>query len=170
MTENGSNRAYEFWRDSAEKFNYFMAGLSTAVLGYLAPMLQPAKLGWNSTTLELVAMLTLVGAAFAAFKRIESTVHLQRVGVEKLKNLESVERLSTALQGGIPVADSDTGEVMNVEKIGALLENRQTILEIARTVEKDIGKKAERWYAVRYYLLMLGFLLLLSARVWKAYQ
>lgn len=169
MAEDESSRAYELWRTSAEKFDYFMAGLSAAVLGYIAPTFEPTRLGWNPATLELAAMLAFVGAVLAAFKRIESTVHQQRVGVAKLEKMESVGRLSTALREGIPVADIDTTEFMDAKKIEALLANRKELFAISKKIEKRIVKKAVRWYSVRDYLLIMGFLLLLSARVWTAY-
>jgi hypothetical protein len=164
------NRAYELWRDSAEKFDYFMAGLCAAVLGYLAPKFESARLGFNPESVELLALLAFVGAVFASFKRLESTVHLQRIGIGRLEELESKERLENAIRDGRTILDSDTKTVMDREKVQALLENRKSIVEIARTMEKSLGTKAVRWYTVRYYLLIAGFVLLIAARVWRGYQ
>jgi hypothetical protein len=164
------NRAYELWRESAEKFDYFMAGLCAAVLGYLAPKFESARIGFNPESVELLALLSFVGAFFASFKRLESTVHLQRIGIGRLEELEAKERLENAIREGTTILDSDTKTVMDREKVQALLETRKSIVEISRTMEKSLGTKAVRWYTVRYYLLVAGFLLLIAARVWKGYQ
>lgn len=165
----GVSRAYELWRDAAEKFDYFMAGLCAAVLGYLAPKFESARFGCNPDTVELLAMLAFVGAVFASFKRLESIVHLQRIGVGRLEKLESKERLEEAIRNGVTVLDSDTAQVMDLGKVQALIESRKSIVEIARAMEKNVGTRAERWYTARYYLLIGGFVLLISARVWKGY-
>lgn len=168
MGEERANRAYELWRDAAEKFDYFMAGVSVAIVGYIAPTLQFSKLGLNPSSLELFSMLVLIGSVGAAFKRIESTVHLQRVAVARLEKLESVQRLSTAIRNGIPAADSETSAIMDGAEVSALLGNRQATLKDAHEQEKKVRKWAVRWSSLRHYLFVVGFLFLVAARVWKA--
>ena len=54
------------------KFDYFMAGLVTAVTAYVGRTYRPGPLGWNPDALELVALMAFVASAVAAFKRIET--------------------------------------------------------------------------------------------------
>ena len=149
----GSHRIYELWRESAEKFDYFMAGLPAALVAYLAPTLQPTRVGWSADTLELVALLALVGSVFAGFKRIEATVHATRVGGDKLYERDAVAAMSNAAVSGTPVTGKDSGRTLSHQEVTTLIEARKERAGIAEGIERGIVTRASRWYATRNLLL-----------------
>jgi len=169
MAENGSVRAYEAWRDAAQRFDYFTTGISTAVLGYLVPQLQPARIGCSPETLELLALLVLVGSVFAGFKRIEGSVHLLRLGHSRLAHVENANALTAAVGEQVPLYSRETGKLVASEKIMEMVNAHGELVGTVKNLETKVSNRVRLWYSARYYLLIGGFLLLLAARVWKGY-
>ncbi|HSS50357.1 MAG TPA: hypothetical protein VLX28_15580, partial [Thermoanaerobaculia bacterium] len=100
MGEQTSTKTFELWLEAAQKFDYFMTGLTAAIVGYLAPMLQPKRLGWNPQTVELLALILLLAAVLAGLKRIEASVCVLSVGVARLQQGEAAEELYQAMTSG----------------------------------------------------------------------
>jgi len=67
-------KAFDYWRQSTEKFDYFVLGLSGALCAYISQTYTPTILGRNPGTLELMALCMFVAAVVAGFKRIEGTI------------------------------------------------------------------------------------------------
>lgn len=171
MSDINSVRAFEMWRESSEKFDYFMAGLGAAIVGYLVPKVEATVIGFNTQTLELLAVLSLIGSTYAGIKRIEHSVHLMRVTTGRLEQVESAGRFSLALHGTeTRMIKKETGVPFTQEELQDLLKNRETLVEIAKVLEKNIGDKYERMYKLRTGLLIGGFLLILAARIWGGYH
>jgi hypothetical protein len=73
MSTERSDALFKSWRESTEKFDYFMLGVLGALCAYVAQGYKPARIGINSGTAELIALLLLVLAAVLGFRRIEAT-------------------------------------------------------------------------------------------------
>ena len=74
MTTERSDKLRTTWRDSTEKFDYFILGVTGALCAFISQTYKPAKIGVNAGTLEVVALLILVLAVVASFRRLEKSL------------------------------------------------------------------------------------------------
>lgn len=170
MSESGSARVYEIWREAAEKFDYFAAGVAAALVGYLAPKLAPQPLGCNSTTVSLAALLAFVAAFFFATRRIEFANTIVKCGIKRLECLEELAEGRLARQSGAPFRRSESGTALTPEEIEGWIKERESLVAKIRCEEVELSQKADRSYNFRNWTLIAGFVLLLAAQVWKAYE
>lgn len=167
--EKYSTQALELADQAEQKFDYFMTGLSAAIVGYIAPKLQPNALGLNPQTLELVSMLLFVGAVFAGFKRIEATIQLRRAVGLRHQSTEFASEIQDALRGEGQVVSVRDNTATPPEQL------RRHQAEFVRRADEQVRESKQlervrlRWYSARYCAMVVGFLALLGANVWKGY-
>jgi hypothetical protein len=170
MSDKTSLQVYEWWLEAAHKFDYFIAGISTALAGYLGQNFRPERLGWSPGLLELLSMLAFVGAVVASLKRIESTVHALRVNAQKLEKREKAVQLAEAIDLGTPLRFRETGEMIDSERLQQEHTSHEELVKAAQELIEKIQVRTQRWYAARIYFLVSGFLLLIAARIWQPYS
>lgn len=78
MTTSRSDRVHDYWRQSSEKFDYFVTGITGALCAYISQTFNAEKISFSPNTLELLALLTLIASVFAGFKRIECVVETHK--------------------------------------------------------------------------------------------
>ena len=71
MSTARSDGVHEKWRESTEKFDYFILGVVGALCAYISQTFKPERIGLNPGTLELLALLVLVLGAVFGFRRVE---------------------------------------------------------------------------------------------------
>src|SRR5215213_323225 len=103
MSERTSLQAYEWWQEANQKFDYFMAGLCTALAGYIGQSFRPERLGFSPDVLELLSILAFVGAVVASLKRLESMVHGLRLNVDILEQGELAFQFANHIDQGTSV-------------------------------------------------------------------
>src|SRR5258706_12601462 len=113
MTGDRSDKAYEWWLNASDKLDYFVAGVALALVGYLASTFRPEPLGLDPKSVELVAILAILGSAILALKRIEATVVLLKSMHTHLASNESVGKLTIAASKGEPLINERTGWTMD---------------------------------------------------------
>lgn len=170
MSDRTSLQAYEWWWAADQKFDYFIAGISTALAGYLGQSFRPERLGLSPGLLELFSVLAFVGAVVASLKRIESTVHALRVNVAELEKRETAIQMAEYIASGTPLRIRETGEEVDISRLQEAKASHEAMVKAAKEIIQTIQARALRWYAVRTYLLLSGFLLLIGARIWQAYS
>jgi hypothetical protein len=162
-------KVFDLWRESTQKFDYFVAGLIGALLAFIGQSFASDKLGINPSSLELLALLLLVFAFLCAFKRIESNNETLRLTYQRDRSDDQMIELRNAKDSGQLARDVKTGEVLSQEGVAELMNNYAAKSQIAESHLKSFSTKAYYYYHFRNYTLILGFLLLLAARVFKAY-
>jgi hypothetical protein len=170
MSTERSDKVHETWRQSSEKFDYFVLGITGALCAYITQTFKFMKLGVTPNSLEFIAFLLLCLAAFAGFRRIEATVAVYRTNHILLRGGEKHGELTDNLSISTkPLINRATGEVIPRDVARAnILAIRQTEPELRELAERQ-ATSAGRWYTVRNWLLVAGFCALLSAKVWAAY-
>lgn len=168
MTEDLKYELREAWRSSAQRFDYFMAGLSAAVTAYAAKTVTPAPLGATPATLELLGFAFFLIAAVAAFKRIEYFNTGLKVNYGKLDGLEKAEGLEKAMDEGLDVVERGHGPRRREEVASAAAGWRTSAASLSSTLD-ELGRKASRYYNLRNVALLCGVLALVAARIWASY-
>lgn len=169
MTQERSGEAWHGWKESSEKFDYFMAGLCSALTAYVGQSFAPTRLGMNATTLEVIAPCFLCGSVFASFKRIETHVTALLANHRRLYHHESTGSLIAASQQTGPILNKATGEFLSPSDALHRAQKHKTTAESVESTGNSYAKKAMAAYRWRNRLLYAGFSLLVVARIWKAY-
>lgn len=168
MTER-SVLAYQTWANAQEKFDYFVLGVIGALCAYLSQSIAPAPLAFNAGTLEIFALIVFIASAISAFLRLETAITLYSVGHQLLSLSEKKGQLVSNFEGGSMI-NKQTGQVLTVKKVAievAVID--KALPELEKSVE-SLKQKTVVLYNVRNYLLLTGFLLLVGAKLWAAYE
>lgn len=167
MTTERSDKIYDGWRQAADKFDYFVLGVTGALCAYISQQYKPTKIGLNPGTLELAALIILVAAAVAGFKRIEKTMLLSRVNHKWLRTKEERGALMAAGSGAL--FNQGTGDIYSPDMVPQLIRSKTEAIPILAAQIAHIGGQAELFYGVRNWLIFVGFCALVASKVWLAY-
>ncbi len=169
MTTERSDSLYHKWRESTEKFDYFMLGVLGALCAYLAQSYKPSQVGFNPGTLELLALLTLVLGAVTGFRRIEATNLVTRLSHQSLYANESRGAMVSVIQNG-PGVNTQTGQSYTPESALQETERLSQQLRVLTQQLELVKAQALRRYHLRNSLALIGFLMLLAAKLAGAYM
>jgi len=164
-----SDRVYFSYLEASQRFDYFVVGASLALVGYLGSAYSPARLGWNSATIELAAIALLLFSAIAGLKRIETSLTLLAGMQRRLRAEETAGTMAGVATSGTPALNKATGEILWPADA---LEKAQRHKVGAEVIAKKLDSMPEwsgRWYRIRNLLLILGLALLVLARVSEPY-
>jgi hypothetical protein len=165
--EKRSLIAYEHYRDSEQRFEYFILGLSVALVAYVAQTAKPQRLGLSPYTVELFSVILIVASIIFGFIRIALMILAKRVNHEILHLGEKRGQLVPAR--GRSVLNTDSGEQLTPQQIEQELNEIQLILPARQKQFGEVSARAARYYRWRNSLLLAGFLGLLLAKVLGAY-
>jgi len=168
MTDNHS-KIFDSWREASQKFDYFVTGLIGALVAFIGQSFSPVPVGINPGTLELASLLILVISFWAGFKRIERNTENLRLTFERNRLEDQLIELRTAKETGNVAFGMQTGQPLSAVERDKLLESMQGQYNAKHQLLIAFSNSAYRFYHGRNYLLIVGFLLLLVARVLKSY-
>jgi hypothetical protein len=156
MSTDRSDRAYGYWLEAAQKFDYFVTGVCLALISYLAGTLKATPIGFNSSTLQLLSIISILMAALSGLKQIEATVTCLAAMHRRLYREETAGVLMGAATEGRPILNRKTGDVMTAED--AILRahsSKEAVQSLTTSQDKWIAS-ANRWYKWRNRLLLIG--------------
>ena len=168
MADQRSDDIYWKWRESTEKFDYFILGATGALFAFISEKYTPEKIDANPGTLELSALFVLVLAAIAGFKRVEYTILVTSINHKELYANENRGALVANSKGG-PVFNHSTGEILSESEVKAEIANLTQKITQLQSETLPIQENAKQAYRCRNILLLVGFLTLLAAKLWRAY-
>lgn len=168
MGTERSDKVHENWRQSSEKFDYFVTGITGALCAYISQTFKPEQISFSPNTLELVSLLILVGSVYAGFKRIESAVETHRHNHHSLHLSEQTGQLMSKFEGQ-HLLNEATGEILPAEQVVAKIKYLKKIQPEVESLAETAAQEAGTWYTWRNRLLASGFCLLVAAKVLGAY-
>ena len=168
MATERSDNIYHKWKESTEKFDYFMLGVLGALCAYLAQNYKPSQVGFNPGTLELLALLTLVLGAITGFRRIEATNLVALINHQCLYANERRGVMASVIQSG-PAINTQTGQPYTLEFALGETERLTRLLEAQKPLLESAKAKAHGRYHLRNWLTLIGFLTVLAAKLASAY-
>lgn len=169
MATDRSDKLHADWRVSTEKFDYFVLGVICALCAFIAQGYKPERLGVNPAALELIALLVFVWAVVSGFRRIEQTLLVTALNHRELHALEARGGMVIKLQAGQTLVNEATGQIFTPQQAMARVEELTTTILATQSTLSTAKSAAHRHYKTRNVLALVGFLLLLAARVWSAY-
>lgn len=168
MSTERSDGVYGTWRNSTEKFDYFVLGVLGALCAFISQTYKAERIGINPGTLELLALLVLVLGAVFGFRRIEAINQATLINHQILHSYEIRGGFVELIQKG-PGFNAQTGETytpafakIEIAKLNKKLEHLHPKIE-------EVQNRALRHYHRRNALTIIGFLMLLAAKLFSAY-
>ena len=157
--DNQSLTEFGYYRESLQRFEFFLVGVSMALSAYVGLTLHPEKLTFLSAyTIEVVSLVLLIISAGVGLKRVEAMAEIRRWNGELLDSIEK--------RGGVMVSKPNSEGLIVVENPGRLLTMEQaaewvTVLNekipvVHHMIEKETTR-AEGLYKLRNRLLLIGF-------------
>ncbi len=171
MITERSDRVWESWRQASEKFDYFVAGLSTALTAFVAGGLPTTKPTTGATILEVASAIVLCVAVGLSIERIRANVTSLAVGHRSLYYNEARGRLVALLAegGGPQMINESTGEIFPTADAPKKIDAYTRTIEELEPQSARWTKRGERAYTLRDLALLVGLGLYVGARVWKAF-
>lgn len=170
MSEKKSLVVFRAGQEAAQKFDYFMAGLTGAIIAYIAQAYTPKKLAFDHHSLEPLGLVLLALSFYFGLKRIESTITATRMNFQSLHESESAGAYTKAIaEGRSPLAyNPSTGEIVGDDLHGRR-DRHMKRSERASELHEEVATKASRYYKLRNWFLLAGFAAIFSAKILSPY-
>ncbi len=153
---------YKAYQAGVAKFDYFMLGMSTAVLAYEAQSYKPQRIAGFFSALEPLSFILLLAAVYYGLKRVQGIVAMDRFSYRRLDAGEKLDVLAKAPQGAARIA----GQPIDREaEISRLTEQRN---DAAKQIDK-LTEATSRFYALRDATFMLGVSMLVLSKLLSPY-
>ncbi len=159
--------AFEHARE-AQRFEYFVLGVSVALCAYIGQTLKPQTLGLNPETLEIASLVLLVASVVIGFARLDQTVRTMKMNQNLLDLAEKRRRLVDALDGK-PLRAAATGALFTQEDLLTMIPDHTAQIGAQEQEMKAVNAKQITLFWWRNALLGTGFLALMTAKVFAAY-
>ena len=168
MTTDRSDGLFAKWRESTEKFDYFVLGILGALCAYISQSYKPERIGLNPGTFELIALLVLVLGAVLGFRRIEAINQAKLINYRILHSYEKRGVLVSVLQNG-PGTNTQTGETYTPEYASNEITKLDRLIKLLQPQLDASQARALKRYHQRNVLTLIGFLMILAAKLFSAY-
>lgn len=170
MSDNAIATVYGKASDSDEKFDYFVAATTGAILTYSLQSYQPTKLNLGAATLEPIALSLLFFSFFLGLLRIQNSVQVKMHNQDYLHAEQEAESLKDAFQQGADFAtEPGTRGVFQRHELPEMAErySRKAAVQFQHANELvGKGRVYSRW---RGRLLLFGFGVLFLSKVLRPY-
>lgn len=169
MSNERSDKLYEYWLQASQKFDYFVTGVCLALISYLANTLRPIPIGLNSNTLLLLATICLLAAALSGLRQIEATVTLLQVMHSRIYKAEVAGNLISAAAEGGMLINRQTGDLFTPQDAAREGRAAQAVIPSIEKTQEKWASSAHRWYRWRNRFLLIGLTGVLVSKVVAGY-
>jgi len=166
---NGRPQAFEHYRDASQRFEYFVLGVSVALIAYAGQALIPRKIGVSAYTLEIIGILLIIVAVVISFKRLEKLIFGLQITVRLVDAQEHRALLAKVFIEGGNRHDLGRGELWKPGDMKQQIEEYDKIIPHYEKTIEEINVVAFRFYRWRNWLLICGFVTLFAGRILEPY-
>jgi len=167
MPEPRSDSLFHSYYKSSEQFDYFMLGLTGAVVAYLAQNVPVSRFSSPSYDIYLVAVVVLLVAVYCGFRRIEISNVCKRLNAKALHLAEKRGKLKEALKNLMPggsILNSETGETHTEPEIITMIDEISESLPKGEAALKEQQNRSLRFYKMRNRMFFAGVVGVLIAK------
>ncbi|MEP6810257.1 MAG: hypothetical protein ABI992_08450 [Chthoniobacterales bacterium] len=158
---------YEYYKDLAQRAEYLLVGIIAASVAFFWKAEAAAKLGLNPATVHLVGLLFLLAAMMVALSRLHRQPGVfaymaeeHDLGDERAQLVKSASEDKSVVGSYGVLRPSD-----QVKRIGEI----DRAISGIRVATDDLNARCNRLYKIRNWLLVIGYSLMLSERIWIPY-
>jgi hypothetical protein len=171
MADERELKAWEHWRESSEKLDYFILGTSSALTAYFGQHLPSVSLGLNAASLELISLTLLGLSVVAGVERLRASVAglgAQGFLLEANGIAGSMRALVTA-KPGTGLIDAVSGRTFTPDETSRTIAINEKRAASAQKQWLRWKRRGELAYKARDYLLILGIVAYVAAKIWAAF-
>ena len=168
-----SNISLEAWKNvkqTQQKYDYFILGLSSALFAYLGAKFEPEAFSFSQNSFEIFALVFLANSILFGILRLESDIAMQSNDLRKVEAQEKLDVVNKILAYPYKNINLDTG---NETSKAEALDSKQILSEFISSMNehgKELGTNYTFKFKVRNYSLYLGFILLILSKFVGIYQ
>jgi hypothetical protein len=167
-----SNLSLEAWKNvkqTQQKYDYFMVGLSSTLFAYLGSKFTPEAMSFLQNTFELAALTCILISIIFGVLRLRGEISIQSTDYTKAQAQEHLDVVNKIIHLPYKHMDLDSGnEITKSEAI----EKQKIISEFVDKSAIGLGKlggRYEFYFKARDVTLLLGFLLLVVSKFFGVY-
>lgn|ERR1039457_602825 len=156
---------YSHARDSAQRFEYFLLGISVGLCAFVGQTVKPERFGLSPYTFQIAFLIVLIVSVVAGFRRVELMIATAGINHEIV-----------VLQGRMarfvkrePTVDVNTGELATDWAMDFQIGEIRKQLPTWEKRLHQILASEPRWYLCQKWCLAIGFTGLIVARSLSAY-
>jgi hypothetical protein len=169
VSDSGVSEAWEAYREASQRFEYFILGVSVALVAYAGKTLEPEKFGFTPYTVEVVALFLLVASVVVGFKRVEQIILAHHINIDVLHFQDRRGAMAKAfIEGGDRVIPH-LGELWKPADMKKELENLDHAIPQRQELAANLNNTISRLYRWRNWLLACGFLGFFFAKILTPY-
>ncbi len=167
-----SNLSLEAWKSvkqTQQKYDYFIVGLSSTLFAYLGSNFTPGALSLSQNSFELAALTCLLVSILFGILRLESEIAIQSTDYRKTQAQERLDVVNKIIN--MPYRDIDLNSGSEITQSEAK-EHQEILKEFVTKSTQGLGKLGGRYqfyFLVRNVSLFLGFALLVASKFISLY-
>lgn len=146
--------------ETGQKFDYWVASIIAAIIWFAIQ----DRNAYNGNALELAAIVVLLVAFIAAFRKINISFLAANVGHDVTSDSMQIEQLREALRANTGGAEDNRGFHTPDQMRAEIKDKQENVAEYVVTLEK-LQRRSTRWYNLRQTLLVVGFILLVVSKL-----
>lgn len=164
MADSRSLEVHKSLRESQQKLDYFLLGVSSALFAYLGGKFEPAPIQYSENSFEFAALILLFLSVLLAFIRLERNIVVTQLNFLQLDFQEKKGAIVQALAMPGPVLNTENGEQLDKGNAQLLVHSIDKKLpEILNKIDTQ-SKLSAVSARLRNWLLLLGFATLAFAK------
>ncbi len=166
MSETKSDRVHELWYNSARKFDYYITGLSVALVAYWGKLLSPTTNFVSRESLLALGLLVLLVSIYLGLRRMEKDIEATASNFRYLFLAEQAEVLESASAQSTLLHDVTQGSIQTPAQVKQRAGKFRSASKHAEDKTADLGRVSQKLYKWRNRALGFGLLLAIASRLW----
>lgn len=167
-----SNISLEAWKNfkqTQQKYDYFILSLSSALFAYLGSKFEPEKLSFSQNSIELLALTSFSVSILFGVLRLESEISVQANDYKKSQDKEKLDVINKIINLPPINIKLDTGSQVSMAEAREKQQILQRFIDQSTEHAKELGGSYELKFKIRNYSLFIGFLLLVISKFFALY-
>lgn len=162
---DGRTLLFVHTREAAQRFEYFLLGVSVALCAYVGQTVKPEKLGFSPYTLEVASIVVLIASIVAGFKRVEAMIATSSLN----HDVVDLQARRAKLVGGEAMFREKTGTAVTPAERASAISDMTKVLQEQQGALDEAVAQGRRWYWWRKFLLAVGFGGFFAAKILTPY-
>ena len=166
-------KALDHYRAASQQFDYFVLGVTGALVAYTIQHLEPKRLSFSPYAVEIAALSILIISLIVGMKSIETLIELMKLNITRLEKEDFHSNLISAIaqprQGPLMFTGGGKVEMVNPASAAQTAQRLEIEIGVYKEEEEKLANAGGRLYRTRNRLLILGFILLAASKIIEPY-
>lgn len=166
--ESGYIDAVRNARESQRKYDYFLMGITLALLS-LSLQAFKSSADTSFSYLIIIHWILLLVSFLAGMVRQEKINTIQIVEADLIPEQHLLDLFKQSRDRAQPMAKNATGELWTPDEVAKVIENKEQMLKIGDKIQKKSGKIGVIAYRIQKWLFVLGLAAYMLLKILNIY-